>query len=123
MIEAMVRSCNRDFAQNQGEKYSNTGSIASIFNDESAQNNIADACQGFNQRFLMGALIRKRDLINANVLCAVVVGVSVAEGISAKRIGRSLFCEAHRRKSFPRSDWAVGEAHFGIVGIELIELI
>ena len=51
LIKEMVHSCNRDFAQNQGEKHSNTSSIASIFNDESGQNNIAGVCQSFNQRF------------------------------------------------------------------------
>jgi hypothetical protein len=52
LIKEMVRSCNRDFAHNQGKKHSNTRSIASIFNAEFVQNNIADTCQSFNQRFL-----------------------------------------------------------------------
>ena len=51
LIEEMVCICNRDFVHNQGEKHSNTSSIASIFNDGYGQNNIADACQRFNQHF------------------------------------------------------------------------
>ena len=49
LTNEMVHGCNRDFAQNQGEKHS---SIASIFNDESGQNNISGMRQRFNQRFL-----------------------------------------------------------------------
>jgi hypothetical protein len=31
LIKELVRNCNRDYVQNQDEKHSNTGSIASIF--------------------------------------------------------------------------------------------
>jgi len=52
LIKEMACICDRDFAQNRGEKRSFTGGKASIFNEEFGQNNIADTCQGFNQRFL-----------------------------------------------------------------------
>jgi hypothetical protein len=51
LIKDGVHICDRDFAQNQGEKHSLAGGKARLFNKDFGQNNIAYRCCGFNQGF------------------------------------------------------------------------
>ena len=66
LIKETVCGCDWDFAQNRGEKHSFTGDKASIFNKEFGQNNNADACRGFNQRFPKWFACRNSSLFDDN---------------------------------------------------------